>query len=300
MDRHLSPPMTAEIGEWGGISDTDLTDYFGRIGYTGPVAATAETLSELIIAHTRTIPFENLDPMLGRPVADLSPAALIAKVVRRRRGGYCFEHNSTMALVLEQLGFGVDRLGARVVWRNPSAGSPAHRGLPAQTHQLLAVMVPGSDGRMLVDVGFGGQTPTSPIRLEADTVQPTRHEPYRLIEWLDGYRLETQIREQWEPLYLFTTAPQRRIDAEVASWYVSTYPGSKFVTGLSAAIVTDDARINLRGRHLAIHRGSATERMRFESAAAVLDVLTERFGIDLADLPAGGDVERRVHEVLDI
>lgn len=283
---------TADIGGWGQISDAQLTDYLGRIGYPGPDGATADTLAGLVTAHTRTIPFENLDPMLGRPVDDLDPAALTAKLVRRRRGGYCFEHNGLMALVLERLGFGVERLGARVVWRNPSAV------LPAQTHQLLAVTVPGADGRLLVDVGFGGQTPTSPLRWQPDIDQATPHEPYRLVEHGDGYRLDTQIGTEWEPMYLISTVPQARIDAEVASWYVSTYPQSKFVSGLSAAIVTDDARINLRGRHLAVHRGGETERLRFDTAVQVLDALAERFGLDPGDLP-GEELERRVTAVLD-
>ena len=42
-------------------------------------------------AHNRSIPFENLDPLLGIPVADLSAAALADKLVSRRRGGYCHE-----------------------------------------------------------------------------------------------------------------------------------------------------------------------------------------------------------------
>ncbi len=61
-----------------------------------------------------------------------------------------------MAEVLSQLGFGVDILGGRVVWMSDSDA------LPAQTHQALAVTVPGETGRYLVDVGFGGQTLTSP------------------------------------------------------------------------------------------------------------------------------------------
>ena len=87
---------------------------------------------------------------------------------------YCFEHNGVMAHVLAQLGFEVDVLGGRVVWMNTSGE------LPAQTHQALAVTVPGDGGRYLVDVGFGGQTLSSPIRFETDTVQQTRHEPYRI------------------------------------------------------------------------------------------------------------------------
>ena len=280
--------MTTEVTD-----AVDLTKYFERIGYSGPAEPTVETVRALIAGHNQSIPFENLDPLLGIPVADLSAEALTDKLVHRRRGGYCYEHNGLMGYVLEALGFGVQRFAGRVVWMNP--GGP----LPAQTHQVLSVTVPGVNGALLVDVGFGGQTLTSTIRLEAGPVQETRHEPYRLCERDGGYQLEAQIGDAWQPLYMFTTSPQPRIDLEVGSWYVSTNPNSHFVTGLTAALVTDDARWNLRGRNLAIHRSGTTEKIRFDTAADVLDALTDRFGIDVADLGDRADVEARVNEVLD-
>src|SRR5690242_9508206 len=177
----------------------DVAAYFDRIGYRGPADPTIDTVRALVAAHNRSIPFENLDPLLGIPVVDLSAAALTDKLIHRRRGGYCYEHNGLMGYVLEELGFGVERLAGRVVWMNPEGP------LPAQTHQVLAVTVPGSDGRLLVDVGFGGQTLTSPIQLQAGLVQRTRHEPYRLCTRGEGYQLEAQIRGEWQPLYMFTT-----------------------------------------------------------------------------------------------
>jgi arylamine N-acetyltransferase len=195
--------------------------------------------------------------------------------------------------VLDELGFGVERLAGRVLWMNTS------EALPAQTHQVLSVTVPGVNGPFLVDVGFGGQTLTSPIRLESGLVQQTRHEPYRLSDHSEGYLLEAQIRGEWQPLYMFSTRPKPRIDLEVGSWYVSTHPKSGFVVGLSAALVTDDARWNLRGRNLAMHRNGQTERIRFDDAAQVLEALTDRFSIDLDDLGDSADVEARVAEVLD-
>ena len=276
------------------VTDTvDVAGYFDRIGHGGPAEPTVETVQALVAAHNQSIPFENLDPLLGIPVADLSAAALFDKLVQRRRGGYCYEHNGLMGYVLEELGFGVERLAGRVVWMNP--GGP----LPAQTHHVLSVTVPGVDGPLLVDVGFGGQTLTSPMRLEAGPVQETRHEPYRIRERGNGYQLEAEIGGEWQPLYMFTTRAQPRIDLEVGSWYVSTHPHSFFVTGLTAAMVTDDARWNMRGRNLAIHSGGETEKIRFDTAADVLDVLTDRFGIDVADLGDRADVEARVNEVLD-
>ncbi len=267
-----------------------VAEYFRRVSYTGPTEPTLDVLTALVAAHNRSIPFENLDPVMGVPVADLRPEALLDKLVRRRRGGYCFEHNGVMAYVLSELGFGVDVLGGRVVWMNTSGE------LPAQTHQALAVTVPGENGRYLVDVGFGGQTLSSPIRFETDTAQQTRHEPYRIREHEDGYVLESEIRDTWQPLYLFSTRPFPMIDRQVGSWYVSTYPESGFVTGLSVALVTDDARWNLRGRNLAIHRKGESERIRYDTAAQVVEALTDQFGIDITGL---GDVEARVSQVLD-
>lgn len=280
--------MTTEVTD-----AVDVAAYFDRIGYQGPAEPTVETVQALVASHNRSIPFENLDPVMGIPVADLSAAALTDKLVHRRRGGYCYEQNGLMGYVLEELGFGVERLAGRVVWLNPDGP------LPAQTHHVLSVTAPDVDGRLLVDVGFGGQTLTSPIRLEAGPVQQTRHEPYRIRERGDGYQLEAEVRGEWQPLYMFTARPQPRIDLEVGSWYVSTHPDSFFVTGVTAALVTDDARLNLRGRNLAIHRAGETEKIRFDTAAEVLDALTDRFGIDLTDLGDAADVEARVNELLD-
>ncbi|KMV17110.1 arylamine N-acetyltransferase [Mycolicibacterium conceptionense] len=275
----------------------DLAAYFDRIGLTGSVSADVDTLRNVVAAHGRSIPFENLDPLLGIPVADLGAEALADKLITRRRGGYCYEHNGLLGYALDELGYGVDRLAGRVVWmKEPDAP------LPALTHNVLAVTVPGEAGRFLVDVGFGGQTLSSPIRLQTGAVQQTRHEPYRLTEvatqGVPEYELAAQVRGQCQALYRFTAVPQPRIDLEVGSWYVSTHPGGIFVVGLTAALVTDDARFNLHGRNLAIHHHDGTEKIRFDTAAEVLDALTERFGINLSDL-AGVDVEARVAQVLD-
>ena len=111
MDRHLS----------GTLTDEDLAQYLVRIGYLGPTEPTLATLQSVVAAHLAAIPFENLDPLLGTPVEDLGAAALLDKMVRRRRGGYCFEQNSLLRYVLERLGFGVAALTARASARRATA-----------------------------------------------------------------------------------------------------------------------------------------------------------------------------------
>lgn len=270
----------------------DLSAYFDRIDYRGSAEPTLDVLQDLVTAHTRTIPFENLDPLLGVPIDDLSPEALTDKLVHRRRGGYCYEQNGLMGYVLAELGFQVRRFAARVMWMLPPDAPPT-----PQTHTLLAVGFPGSQGAYLVDVGFGGQTPTSPLRFEIGGSQQTTHEPYRLEDRGDGFVLQTQVRDNWRALYEFAPQTRPQIDLKLGSWYVSTHPTSHFVTGLMAVRVTDDARWNLTGRTLTIHRADGSEKIRLDDAAAVVDVLADRFGINVADVGERSVLEARIDQV---
>lgn len=273
----------------------DLGGYFDRIDYRGAAEPNLQVLRDLMTAHTRSIPFENLDPLMGVPVDDLSPEALTDKLVHRRRGGYCYEQNGLMGYVLAEIGFRVRRLAGRVVWMLPPDAP-----LGAQTHTVLAVTFPGSQGSYLVDVGFGGQTLTSPIRFETGNAQQTTHEPYRLNDRGDGLVLQALVRDEWRPLYVFGTHTVPQVDLAVGSWYVSTHPASIFVTGLTAALTTEDARYNLAGRNLSIHRADGSEKIRLDDAAAVVDVLGERFGIDVAGIGERSALEARIEQVLDV
>jgi arylamine N-acetyltransferase len=276
------------------LTTLDLNAYFDRIGFSGPAEPTLGVLQDLMTGHTRSIPFENLDPLMGVPVDDLTPEALADKLVRRRRGGYCYEQNGLMGHVLSHIGFRVRRLAGRVVWMKPPDAP-----LGAQTHTVLAVTFPGSAGSYLVDVGFGGQTPTSPIRIETGTVQQTMHEPYRLEDGGDGLVLQAQLRGEWLPLYEFSTRSAPEVDLLVGSWFVSTHPSSIFVTGLMVAQATEDARLNLAGRDLTIHRADGSEKIRLDDAAAVIDTLSGRFGINVAGLGERGALEARIDKILE-
>src|SRR4051812_45556722 len=91
----------------------DLDAYLARLGVTGPLAPTPEALDRVHLAHASTIPFENLDLLLGRPIR-IDVPSLQAKLVGDRRGGYCFEQNTLLAAALGAIGFRVTPLAARV------------------------------------------------------------------------------------------------------------------------------------------------------------------------------------------
>ncbi|TMG83178.1 MAG: arylamine N-acetyltransferase [Betaproteobacteria bacterium] len=102
----------------------DLGAYFERIEWGGAVRPTFETLAGMLHAHMSRIPFENLDVLLHRPVR-LDFDGLQEKLVRARRGGYCFEHATLFAAALEQVGFAPVRHTARVVLLAPRTASPS-------------------------------------------------------------------------------------------------------------------------------------------------------------------------------
>lgn len=259
------------------LSD-ELDAYFARIGWSGTVAADRATLDAIAAHHPAAIPFENLDPYLDRPV-DLAPEALVAKLIRGQRGGYCFEHNGLLRLVLKAAGFAVTPLSGRVVWNmDPET-------ITARTHMLLRVDL--ADGPVLIDCGFGSAVPTGVLDLVPDIEQSTPHEPFRLIRIGEEWRVQIRIGAEWRTTYRFDLTPQQDIDYVVANWYTSAHPGSHFRQGLTLARALPGRRISLRGTEFATHSpGGASERHGLTSHEEVAAVIEGEFGIRIPDRPA--------------
>ena len=90
-----------------------LDAYLDRLGYTGPLHADEQTLRALHRGHLAAIPYEHLEIQLGRENR-LSEAAFVDKLVKRRRGGWCYEMNGLLTLALREIGFRVTRVGGAV------------------------------------------------------------------------------------------------------------------------------------------------------------------------------------------
>jgi N-hydroxyarylamine O-acetyltransferase len=254
----------------------DLDAYFKRIGYTGPCEASVATLRELHDLHPQAIPFENLDPLLKRPVK-LDPASLQAKLIEGGRGGYCFEHNTLFANVLRQLGFEVQEGTARVRWSVPPGVKTP------RTHCLLFVKAEGDN--YLADVGFGGNVLTAPLKLDSRDAQKTPHEDFRLVDEDDRVVQEAKINGAWTPLYAYDFAETHPADYEMGNWLTSTHPNSIFVNGLLGARCEPGKRYAMRDNQLAVHTASGgTDKKTLGSAAEMRDALTDLFKLRLDQL----------------
>ena len=255
----------------------DLDAYFKRIGYDGPRQPTLATLRALHNLHPQAIPFENLDPLLGRPVK-LDAASLQAKLVDGGRGGYCFEHNTLFANVLRQLGFKVQEGTARVRWTVPQGVRTP------RVHCLLFVAAEGED--YLVDVGFGGNVLTAPLKLASRDEQKTPHEDFRLVDEDDRVVIqEAKINGAWTPLYAYDFADTHPADYEMGNWLTSTHPQSIFVNGLLGARSELGRRYAIRDNQLAVHTlNGGTEKKTLKSAGEMRDALTDLFKLRLDQL----------------
>src|SRR2546427_7197223 len=101
----------------------DAQSYLKRIVYRGSVRPSIDVLRRLHVRHLLSVPFENLDIHLGRPII-LDQELFYNKIVRDRRGGYCYELNGCFAWLLRELGFRVSMLSARVAGKNGGFWSP--------------------------------------------------------------------------------------------------------------------------------------------------------------------------------
>src|SRR5262249_13193470 len=153
------------------------------------------------------------------------------KLLRSRRGGYCFEHNTLFLRVLTALGFSARPISARV------RISRARDFVPARAHVFLRVELDGAGG--LADVGVGGLSPPAALRLEPGGAHPTPHETRRLLREDGRWLHQARLGDIWADICEFTLEEMPPIDREVGNWFTSTHPRSHFPDRLMVSRALD-------------------------------------------------------------
>lgn len=250
----------------------ELDAYFARIGYRSSREPTLVTLHAIAAAHVQSIPFENLDVLLGRGIS-LDPAAVFQKLIYDQRGGYCFEQNSLLLSVLSTLGYRAAPLSARVRWQRP------RDLIPPRTHLFIRVELAGTS--WLVDAGVGGLSLTSAIQLHHDGEQATPHEPRRIVREGGMYFHQIRLDHEWLDVCEFTLEEMPLIDREIANWWTSTNPNSKFLQNLMVARAAPHCiRHTLNNREFTTrHADGRSEKRDLTTPTELLEVLAETFGL---------------------
>jgi N-hydroxyarylamine O-acetyltransferase len=254
------------------VDDKLVGDYLSRIGCPPPDRPDAAALSSLHLAHQMTVPFENLSIHLGEPIV-LAEDDLLAKVVARRRGGFCYELNGAFALLLTALGFEVERVAARV-YGGGGLGPPFD-------HMALVVRAADGSGPWLADVGFGSHS-TFPLQLEDSGEQYDPAGTFRVEAAPDG---DLDVLKDSEPAYRLERRARSLDDFVPTCWWQQTSPQSHFRAGLICSLLTADGRISLSGRTLITTAGDSRTEDELTDDAAVLATYRDRFGVALDRVP---------------
>ena len=251
--------------------ETSTKAYLERIGYKGSLTPSVNVLRELHRRHLLSVPFENLDIEMGRPIV-LSHAAFYDKIIGRRRGGFCYELNGSFASLLKALGFRVTMLSARTVEEGGSL-------TPDFDHMALLIRL---EERWLVDVGFGDLF-VEPKRLDIDGPQMDDGKAFRIAP-IEGGRLLSRWDEKknsWKPEYQFTLRPRKLGDFAAMSTYQQTAPDSYFRRGGFCSLLTPKGRVTVTEKKLIVTGAGRRSERPVRDTKEFRGLLRRRFGIDL-------------------
>ncbi len=218
------------------------------------------------------MPFENLSIHLNETIS-LDVDLLADKLLRRRRGGFCYELNGLFAELLVHLGYRVTRLAA-MVWNGDQLGAPLD-------HLVLRVECDRDTTAWLVDVGFGAHS-LFPLQLQpGDQRDPAG--TFR-IDPVDSDDID--VLRDGSPQYRVEAHPRVLADFRAMCWYQQTSPLSHFTHSVVCTMQTTEGRITLSGDRL-IHTDTVGHRREtvLTSDLQILQAYREHFGIGLDRLP---------------
>jgi N-hydroxyarylamine O-acetyltransferase len=252
------------------MDQVQVDAYLARIGMARPARADAAALRELQMRHLLAVPFENLSIHLGEPIV-LEEEDLLDKVVRRRRGGFCYELNGAFAGLLSALGFQVTLLAARVF----GADGPG----PPFDHLALRVDLEAS---WLVDVGFGRHS-SRPLRLDLRGEQPDPEGSFRIVDAGNG---DLDVIRDGEPQYRAEPRARALRDFEPTCWWQQTSPRSHFTQSTVCSLLTETGRVTLSDRTLIQTIGPERHERVLTGDAEILGAYRTFFGITLDRVPS--------------
>ena len=174
-------------------------------------------------------------------------------------------------MALKSMRFDVRALLGRV----HITGTPTGRG-----HQIELITINGR--KWIADVGFGADTPRTPIPLELN--QPTTHDGLTVRLVSDdrfGIMLQSLKEEGWINLYSFDLGYVCSADIDCGNYFASTHPSSLFVFARVAALPVENGVITLFNNTLKEMVAGKEIVQELPEGQAYIDALKSHFGIEL-------------------
>ena len=228
-------------------------------------------LQQLQSQHIARYSFNSLAVVLGQELP-LDLPALFDKIVTKKRGGYCFEHNKLVFNVLEELGFDVRLLVARVV-NNRDVDSP-------RTHRITLLNYNGQ--QWIVDAGFGAMGPYHPVPFTSEDDGETAEGHYRIVNDDSGlFRMQVLKEGEYFTLYTFDLGSYTDADCLLGHFYSHRHPEAAFVNNLVVSRKLPEVTYSLRNAEFHTITASDTLVTPVHDAQRLHILLTEVFELDV-------------------
>lgn len=244
--------------------------YLSRIGLDRrDIRCDLDTLRTLQLQHLLNVRFENLDIHWKVPIV-LDTERFYAKIVERKRGGYCYELNGLFNELLKALGFHTHLVSGRVFM--------GERGYsPDFDHMGIVVKI--GDDEYLADVGFGDFA-SVPLKLDPSAEQADREGTFYVRPTEHGeFEIEKLIDDKWTPELLFGRSSHDLAEFAARNEFQQHSPDSHFTKRKICSILTGDGRKTLTNNKFIVTRKKERREVDITSPDHFSDVLEREFGI---------------------
>lgn len=249
----------------------EIKNYLDRIGFTATPAVDLDTLAGLQLHHLLTVPFENLDIHRKKPI-EMEVQSLYEKIVRQKRGGFCYELNTLFNELLVGLGFKTTIASARVFSDQENYG---------EEYDHLCLIVLLDNENWLADVGFGSFS-LKPIKIDTAIITQDPAGLFKIEPFNDTYLVvKKMVDAEWKNQYLFSMKARDIREFAGMCHYHQTSPLSHFTRNRLCSIATPEGRISLTDRALKITEGHKLKETTISDDEHFRKLLFDYFGIKI-------------------
>ena len=255
------------------MNELQCREYLKRIGYTGEITHTPQCLDDLILAHLATIPFENLDACEDHQVPSLDEHVLFEKIIRHKRGGWCFELNKLFFELLKGCGFQVMPVAVRITWMREEPAALLHR----------ATVVTLENRPYLCDVGYGGPGPKGVTPL-TDGEYEIQGESYQIVtgqgETGDMVILKKRYHGEYHEMMRFQNQRAEDADYAIMNFFCARADDSFFASKPVINLYTNEGNRSLIDHTLSLQRQGEKVTEECHSEEEKKEWLKKYFGIE--------------------
>lgn len=252
-----------------------IQGYLDDLGLLAPSERSLSFVEQLQSQHVARYSFNSLAVLLKQNLP-LELEAVSEKLVERKLGGYCFEHNKLIFETLKALGYDVKLVMARVLNNRPIEAPRTHR----------VTLLTLDKTHYLIDVGFGANCPILPLTLTMNNLQTAGQDVYRFTEQtnefgLAEFDLEVRTPDGFFTLYRFDLADYTDADCKIGHFYSHQHPDAVFVNNLVATRKTHDTTYALLNERFKITTQGEVDVQFVQTAESLQTILAEVFSIHL-------------------